>query len=324
MSLSDVIQLGVMIVTAIGVLYSIYKGFKDKEVVDRQIQNLENQISIQQAVLKEQAESNKNNVIIKKAEYSDRFVCNFRSMMPSLAFCSAFAIDMYKSNKDLYSLYNSLNLEHLDFNVITYKELLKRKNLTYEKVQKILNSYRDNYENIIAFSKENYNTNGLGNFNKFHGIYNIYRKNMKKYDNSDFIKEKEQLTELNEVDDYTKINLKIIFANSIYAKEQDTYNDFECMSLSVQFDLIDIEKLTNLVWAPLHYYIKSCYIRIMQNKISQEENGDIVFSNISNLYQKIKERKEKQSNSLLEQSKEKSIRDDDIIKDLGEKVLSSY
>lgn len=93
--------------------------------------------------------------------------------------------------------------------------------------------------------------------------------------------------------------LNAIYVRGIRETEQNVVNHLECLALNTQFDLLDYDKITNLIYAPFHHQIISTYIRLMNKIIENKEKGMIIYSNIVTLYDKIIQKKEKDDNKLL-------------------------
>lgn len=291
-----------VIAVIIALIYNSWQIKTQTKLIEIQNKQMDNQIEIM-----------KNDVIIKRAEFTNTFISEFRGLMPDLAYCSTLALSIYGSNEKLIKLYKSISEKDINFNVTDYKKMLKDNGTSFEEIEQMVEKYKLNYEEMLNFAEKHYLENGLGDYCRFHSVHNIYMEN-----NRNILNSKENNEEKTIEEEISKLN--DYYISSIYVSEQNTYNDFECVAQSLQFGLIDFEKITNLIYAPLNFYIKSMYIRIMQNIIKSNNEGFIVFSNISSLYLNIKQCKENLNEKLdiaeqLAEEKYKNIREDN-----GEKI----
>lgn len=256
--------------------------------------------------------NSKKEVLYNKAEYTNAFVKDFRSLMPGMFWCSELSRNVCESDEKLAKAYQNLSSIPLDFDKENFKKFLKNNNLTLVEVNNILDDFFDDHDNVVDFAYLQNKMNGHIRGCEFDDCYEVFEKtkytiqtNFKDIISLNAVLENEviiesKVSEEKEILDLSNENhadkLKDIliekeckkYCYTLKINEQNVYNDLECVALNSQFGLIDYTKITDLLYAPFNAFIQACYIRLMAAIITEyDTDHTIIFSNIEKLYKGI-------------------------------------
>ena len=275
-------------------------------------------------------------IIIQRAEFTNEFVKEFRKLMPSLDWCvnlvatiehnlettsSESDEDTTKNNENFKKLYKELSeIEYYTFSIVEYEELLINHNLDIDTVDKIFSDFfdGDNSKTVIGFSLTPHKNMGHIRECYFDSCYCKHDEEVailhRFMESTNDPVEKKDILEQIEIRDR-------LFVTAIKQCEEDVYNDLECVALNTQFGVLDYNKLTPLIYAPLDYFVTSCYLRLMNSVAKADEDGNALFSNIRDLYKRIVEIKknEKQKRNKIDEKEEKKQKSDEVRKKAEEK-----
>lgn len=277
----------------------------------------------------------KNDIQIRRAEFTIQFVKEFRKLMPSMAFCVNLYEHFNSDNKDpikypeenkylnksngtehykvenhpdIIKLQNELlEVDTFRFSIGQYNELKRKLSIDDKEIAKAKGEFHADTEAIIAIATEHYNKSGLGEFCSFHKLHDQYLKEKWEIDHSASTGREARLkeTRMKELND--------VYANSILANVQNVINELECNTLSAQFDLLDYDKITNLIFVPFHYYISNLYMLMMENKIEHEKRNYFIYSNIKRLCEEIDDRKKRIDKKMNTENMDSEARKGSIV-----------
>lgn len=244
--------------TAIGVLVALFLGIVQLLIANKNMSD---------------------DIQIRRAEFTNQFIKEFQKLMPELNFCAyvykKFSYESESSVKELHK--KLLDIDKFDFSIAEYNDVKRELSIDDKMIETCKIKFQGDLDKIIKIAADHYRENGLSDFCSFHKSQNQYNENMRmieeKYKGA--ISKSEKNEKKKEIS-----GLKKVYVNSIFVNMQNVVNELECNTLSVQFDLLDYDKITNLIYVPLHYYISNLYIIMMENKIDHEKHNYFIYSNI--------------------------------------------
>jgi len=256
----------------------------------------------------------KTDIIIKKAQFTNEFIFKFKEHIPNMVWNSFHSSNVIKTNDKLIKLderlkkFNKKLCNEEEFASILYEE-----GITEDEIYRINREYFNNYSSIEKhiFEKPrlsesiNYNIHYTRHMDALYSIKNEFEIEKLSKENKKNVRAYRDQS----------INNILTATKEIYA---NTFNDLECISHFVMFNLIDIEKITDLIYNPFSEFVNDNYIFLMSSIIKGKKSGNRVYSNIILLDKKIKEVKE-EKNIRSNKIKEKHIKKlDEINQDCGE------
>ncbi|MDF9866854.1 hypothetical protein OKW22_000409 [Bacilli bacterium PM5-3] len=232
----------------------------------------------------------KTDIIIKKAQFTNEFIFKFKEHMPNMYWNSFHSENMIITDKlvELKKRVSKTEMRLCD--IESFKDILGELKLTYDDIYKAHSDYFGDFEKIKKHLFTKPRLSESVNYNVH------YQKHMEPLYNMPTIDEIDSLNEIDKkkLQSYRNeiINNILSASKEIYA---DTFNDLECISHFVMFNLIDLEKITDLIYNPFNYFVKQNYIFLMASILKGIDSGNNLYSNIALLDKKIKIEKDKRN-----------------------------
>lgn len=228
--------------------------------------------------------SNKNmtdNIQIRKAEFTNQFIKDFQKLMPEMDFCAFLygKFNDYCDEPQIKELQKKLSeKDRFNYSIREYNNLKRELGIDDSVIEKARQEFQKRTQDIIDIAEDHYKEKGLSEFCSFHKLRNRCEAEKKK-----IYKDKDLRIIGKDVCEDKIRDIEKRYVNSIFVNIKNVVNELECNTLSVQFDLLDYDKITNLIYVPLHYYVSNLYIVMMENKIEHEKRNYYIYSNIKRL-----------------------------------------
>jgi len=229
---------------------------------------------------------------LKKAEYTNDFVQNFKKIYSDLSAIADVRIEYYErvGLSDLQACIN--NQEVLKFDKGSYKELLTLNGCDRGQVQdlvspsgKVENGFIDTVDFcclIHAFTSEFWYKQ---HYTDYLSVCEAMSTELNDYLKSSATDEEKQKKEA-QVNEHLALIDKLL-VRSLTVKETDLLNDLECLCLNTKFGLINYDVVYNLIIQLFQSIVKDYYIELMESILQEEEEGYEVFSNIIDVYNEL-------------------------------------
>jgi|GEM_PF-3781134 len=275
------------------------------------------------AALDMQKKDRSQKTTIEKAEYTNRFVENFKALLSEIT-AIGYVKTFYMQEVKLDVVDKEISkIERLEFTEEFYEIILKNAGKTRSKIQSILDIDGKLENGYVDITANIYNITGMSGRTEFHRCVEKYR-NARKYEESrssikiDLTKDddKQQILDnviskisesisefesnVNENDKKIGSALDDILIQNIETIEANLLNEMECLCMNASFGLIEYEQIYHLVVAPFESFVKMMYIDIIESVLRGKKENYNYYTNLITVYGKLMDIKKNHMNSITE------------------------